>query len=91
MLKDNVFLLNAFRVLRPLRGTDVRIDEVLALLEREHFSAGLETFLANPFIQTALKILKSFNKNYKIEQAVRLLEEAGKEEQETQRKSRKRR
>jgi len=56
------------------------IDRAYRMLARHHLQGSLEDFLANPFVRTALSILRRFTGgNYKIQQAVALLEEAGKE------------
>ena len=76
---DEPRLLPALRALEAFQTADGSIQ------------AGLDDFLSNPFVQTALGILKSFNKTYKVKQAIQLLEEAGREYQEAEdRKARRR-
>jgi hypothetical protein len=62
------------------RRLDRQIDRAYRMLARYQLKAGLEDFLANPFVRTALSILRKFSSsNYRIEQAIKLLEEAGEE------------
>ena len=93
MTPTNVFYLNARNLIKSELEAQPGLAPALAALESAQaqpgIAAGVEDFLANPFIQTALSILRSFSKNYKIGQAIKLLEEAGKDEQESQRKARK--
>ncbi len=89
----SVFHLNALRLLNEevlvLPGLAPAIDALTHRDLQEGIRAGVEDFLANPFVQTALSILRSFGKNYKVNQAIKLLEEAGKDYQEQQGRDRK--
>lgn len=95
MSELNVFHLNALRILHDEAEATPRLRSALVALEHPQLQrgirAGLEDFLANPFVQTAMSILRTFGKNYKVNQAVKLLEEAGKDYAEEQRKSKKKR
>ena len=55
------------------------VDQAYRLLVRARVEASLEDFLGNPFVRTALGILRRFSSNYRVEQAIKLLEEAGEE------------
>jgi hypothetical protein len=81
MTKDlaYVYYSNAIKLLATERRKSQRIDKVYRMLARHNVQAGLADWLANPFIRTALQILKKFTDNYKIREATRLLYEAGEE------------
>ncbi len=95
MSQLNVFHLNAIRLLSDeVERTPALRPALDALTHRQlqdGILAGVEDFLANPFVQTALTILKSLSRNYKVGQAVKLLEEAGRDYEEEQRKKKKKR
>lgn len=74
-----VFYSNALKLIASERRTSRRIDEVYRILARHNVQAGLADWLSNPFIRTALQILRKFTDNYKIREATRLLYEAGEE------------
>jgi hypothetical protein len=74
-----VYYSNAIKLLASERRKSRRVDEVYRMLVRHNIEAGLADWLANPFIRTALTILKKFTDNYKIREATRLLYEAGEE------------
>jgi hypothetical protein len=74
-----VLYANAIKILATERRSHRRVDEVYRILARRNVSAGLENWLYNPFIKTALSILEKFSGNYKIKEAIKLLQEAGKE------------
>ncbi len=74
-----VYYANALRLLASERRLARRVDEVYRILQKNHIQAGLADWLGSPFIGTALTILETFQSNYKIKQAIRLLKEAGKE------------
>lgn len=75
----HVFYSNAVRLIAEERRSSKRIDEVYRILVTHNVEAGLTDWLANPFIKTALQILRKFTDNYKIREATRLLYEAGEE------------
>lgn len=67
------------------RRLDRQIDRAYRMLARHQLKAGLEDFLANPFVRTAMSILRKFSAgNYRIQQALNLLEEAGEEARKKQ-------
>lgn len=74
-----VFYDNALELLRQERRSSSRVNAAYKTLTRNHIEAGAETWLANPFVRTALSILQSLSGNYKIREAIRLLKEAGTE------------
>lgn len=75
----HVFYSNALKLLATERRRSRRIDEVYRILARHNVQADMADWLSNPFIRTAMKLLRSFSSNYKIQQAMKLLEEAGEE------------
>lgn len=74
-----VYYSNAIRLLASERRKSKRVDEAYRMLVRHNMQAGIEDWLSNPFIKMAMKLLRSFGSNYKIGQAIKLLEEAGEE------------
>jgi len=91
----NAYHLTALKILRLELASQPELEPVLEALGHKELEtriqAGVEDFLANPFVQTALSILKNLSKNYKIGQAIKLLEEAGKDYEEAERKKKKKR
>lgn len=93
--QGKVYWDNALKLLAEAAGEEPRVNEAVKVLLHQELEtgivAGIEDFLSNPFIQTALSILETFQKNYKVGQAIKLLKEAGKEfEEETRKKKKKR-
>jgi len=74
-----VFYVNALKLIAAERRRSRRIDEVYRMLARHNVQADLVDWLSNPFIKMAMKLLRNFGSNYKIGQAIKLLEEAGEE------------
>ncbi len=75
-----VFFSNALNLIKQERRKARRIYEVYARLHQLQVRGGItENILSNPFIKTALSILKTFVGNYKIKQAIKLLQEAAEE------------
>lgn len=87
---------NALKLLAEAAAEEPGVNEAVKVLLHRDLEAGIQAgivdFLSNPFIQTALTILETFQKNYKVGQAIKLLKEAGKEfEEEESRKKKKKR
>ena len=74
-----VLYANAIKILALERRSAKRIDQAYRILARRNMSAGLEDWLYNPFVKTALSILEKFSKNYRIKEALKLLKAAGEE------------
>lgn len=70
---------NAMELLRQERRSSRRVNAAYKTLQKNHIQAGAESWLANPFVRTALSILQSLSGNYKIKEAIKLLKEAGTE------------
>jgi len=70
---------NAIKLLDSERRSARRIDQAYRILARRNVNAGLEDWLYNPFVKTALTILQKFSSNYKIREALKLLQAAGEE------------
>lgn len=70
---------NALNILAMERRTARRVDEAYRILARRNLNAGLEDWLYNPFVKTALSILQKFSGNYRIKEALKLLQAAGEE------------
>jgi hypothetical protein len=80
---------NAIKILATERRSARRIDEAYRILVRRNLNAGLEDWLYNPFVKTALSILEKFSGNYKIKEALKLLQAAGDEAEKANKPGRK--
>lgn len=88
-VRTNIFYRNAMALLAKERRSSRRVNAAYKILlrnEREFrpatvVQAGAIEWLANPFVRTALSILQSLSGNYKIREAIKLLKEAGAEEE----------
>ena len=67
-----------------------RVNAAYKLLSKTPIQAGVEDWLTNPFVRTAMTILKGLSSNYKIRQAIQLLTEAGKDAEEEASKKKRR-
>ncbi len=76
---SQIYYANAIKMIASERRSSKQIDDVYRILVRHNMQADLTDWLANPFIRTALQILRKFTDNYKIREATRLLYEAGEE------------
>jgi hypothetical protein len=72
---------NALVLLSSERRRARQIDQAWRILcnHNARIYGGLVEWLANPFFHTAIKILRKFTNNYKIRQALKLLDEAAEE------------
>jgi len=80
---------NALKILATERRTAKRIDDVYRTLARHNMRASMDEWLYNPFVKTALGILERFSSNYKIREALKLLQAAGDEAEKANRPGRK--
>jgi hypothetical protein len=76
---SQILYTNALNILAMERRTARRVDEAYRILARRNLNAGLEDWLYNPFVKTALSILQKFSGNYRIKEALKLLQAAGEE------------
>ena len=76
---ESVYFRNALRLLAQERRRDNRINQVYIRLRQHNVTAAVEDWLSNPFVSTALLILEKLSGNYRIQQAIKLLREAGAE------------
>lgn len=83
-----VLYANAVKLLATERRTARRVDEAYRILTERGVSAGVEDWLANPFVQTAIGILEKFTSNYRIREALKLLKAAGEEAEKARRPGR---
>ncbi len=85
---SQVYYQNAINILRDERQIRKKFNHVYARLHTGlRVEGGVASFLlSNPFIQTALKILETFESSYKVQQAIRLLRAAGEEAEKEKRK-----
>ncbi len=79
---------NALKILATERRTAQRVDKAYRVLARRNLSAGMEDWLVNPFVKTAISILEKFTSNYKIREALKLLQAAGEEAEKANRPGR---
>ena len=86
---SQIFYSNALKILATERRTARRVDEAYRILARRNLNAGIEDWLYNPFVKTALSILEKFSGNYKIKEALKLLQAAGDEAEKASRPGRK--
>lgn len=84
-----VFYDNALKMLASERRKAQRIDKAYRTLARRNVHGGLEEWLYNPFVKTAMSILEKFTDNYKIREALKLLQAAGEEAEKANRPGRK--
>ncbi len=70
---------NALTLLKSSQRAHKDVHLTYKRLNTIYVRGGLADFLSNPFISTAMSILKTFSTNYKIQQAIKLLQEAGEE------------
>ncbi len=74
-----IYYANAIKLIASERRAHRSIDQAYRILVQHNMQADLTDWLSNPFIRTALQILRKFTDNYKIREATRLLYEAGEE------------
>ena len=79
MTIQEVYYRNALAILEA--EADPRIAVAYKLLRSVPVTAGIEDWILNPFVSTALSILKKFS-SYKVQQAIKLIEEAATEARE---------
>lgn len=77
----NIFAKNALDLLEPMATTSPELAKAYLLLRKTSIEAGIIDFLANPFVRSALGILEKFQSNKRISEAIKLLKEAGEEEE----------
>ncbi len=88
---STIYYRNALTLLKAERRNYKRVNDVYVRLGRIEVRAGVEDWLGNPFISTALSILEKLTSNYKIKQAVQLLKEAATESKKESESKKKRR
>ncbi len=79
---------NAVKILALERRTARRVDEAYRILARRNVAAAIEDWLVNPFVKTAISILEKFSNNYRIKEALKLLQAAGEEAEKARRPGR---
>lgn len=79
---------NAVKILALERRTARRVDEAYRILAKRNVSASMEDWLVNPFVKTAISILEKFASNYRIKEALKLLQAAGEEAEKARRPGR---
>jgi hypothetical protein len=77
---------NAMKLLASERRSSRRVNAAYRALQKNTIEAGAVEWLANPFVRTALSILQSLTSNYRVREAIKLLKEAGAEEEAEQKK-----
>lgn len=85
-IRAQAYVSNALTLLKQSQRVHKDVHLAYKRLNALHVKAGLEDFLTNPFISTAMSILKTFSTNYKIKQAIKLLQEAGEEAKKKKKK-----
>ena len=86
MTLSEVYYKNALALLSSERRKAGRINAAYKLLSKTPINAAVEDWLTNPFVRTALTILKGLSSNFKVREAIRLLSEAGKEQENAKKK-----
>jgi len=86
---QQIFYQNALKLLAQERRKARRIDGAYRTLARRNMRGSLEDWLYNPFVKTAISILSKFSSNYKIKEALKLLQAAGEEAEKANQPGRK--
>jgi len=86
---QELYVKNALRFIKAERRSARKVNEAYLMLSRCNIQAGLVDWLANPYLRTALSILEKFTGNYKIQQAVKLLREAGEDQEKVTKSAKK--
>jgi len=80
---SEILYVNAIRILAKERRLAGRVNEAYGLLTghgiRASVHAGIEDWLSNAFVMSAMTILEKFSGNYRVREALALLKEAGAE------------
>lgn len=84
---SKIYVKNALALLG--NEEDPRAKEAISLLTQSNIQAGLVDWLANPFVRSAMSILNMMQGNPKVKQAIKLLTEAGEEEEKASKKKKK--
>ena len=79
MSLSQVYFDNALCLLASERRSSRRVNAAYQTLKKNQVTAGIEDWMTNPFVRTALSILQSLSGSYKVREAIRLLKAAGTE------------
>lgn len=82
-----IYYTNALAILRTERRKAARVNAAYKLLTKTPITAGVEDWLQNPFVKTALTILQALTGNWRVREAIKLLKAAGEEAEQEARKT----